>query len=242
MRSISGPERGTIDSILMESPPFLKSGSRPLVGLFSIPNQHVGVVIDPNFFAVRFNDFCWLIEKVICVHNSDADFVITQFAMLASQSGSDLPLFAKEVEDSAKLIISSLRRHEVIEASHLVQGIDGAAPVGWDAVTRVADQECEVELLQDLCRYDGRISRLCGRAVRIRGFMMTVGDSVGEAISCPVRDPISCTVHLSSRSNSLLGRLSAERWGDGCKLSFRRDEVMCDVLDEETFPLCRVRF
>ena len=195
----------------METRPLLESGLSILVGIFRIPIQHVWGVIDSNFLAIGFNDIGWIVEKVISVNHGDADLAICQFAMLASGSWSDLILLAKKVEDSMKLIVSSFRRHEVVETGDIIQGRDRASPVRWNAVTRMADQEREMELLQDLCRHNGGIARLFGRIVRIRCLMMpvdAVGDSVdhsvGDTIGLAVRDPIRGTVCHSICSNTLL--------------------------------------
>jgi hypothetical protein len=49
-------------------------------------------------------------------------------------------------------------------------------------VTRMSDQEREVELLQNLSWYDGRISGFGVSVVGIRGCVAAVGIAIGDSI------------------------------------------------------------
>jgi hypothetical protein len=60
--------------------------------------------------------------------------------------------------------------------------MDGASVVGGNTVTRVSNQEGEVELLQNLSWYDGRISGFGGSVVGIRGRVVPVGIAIGDSI------------------------------------------------------------
>jgi hypothetical protein len=58
---------------------------------------------------------------------------------------------------------------------------------------------------------------------------LTVAHAVGTAIGV--------TVRLTVRSNAFLDSLSSERRSDSCRLTIGRDQVMCYILDKETFSL-----
>jgi hypothetical protein len=226
MRSIPGRERGTVNSIIMKARPFLKRSLSLLVRFLGIPNQHVWTIVDSNFLAISLNNTRWIVEEIICVNHGNADFALGQFALLAGERGPNLLLLDKEIEDAAELVITSLVGPEVVESSDLVEGWDGAAPVRWDAMTRVTNQEREVELLQDFCRNDGWIARLSNGIVRRRGLVMmpvcpivTVGDPVGNTVGNTVGSSIgeimSGNVRLPLCSNTFLSCLSSDRRGNG---------------------------
>ena len=246
MGSISGSERSAVDGIVVEARPLLKCSLGKFVRLFGIPNQHFRSVVDTNFFAIGLNDTSWVVKQIIRVNDGDADFSIRQFTMFASKSGPDLLLLDKEVEDSAKLIISSLVGSEVVEAGDPIKGRYGAAPVRWDAVTRVTDQEREVELLQGLCGNHRGIARLPNGIERIRGLVMmsvgTVDATIGGTVGCSIPEIMRNTIRLSVCSNTLLGGLSSDRRSYSGGLAVGWDEIVGDILDEEPFSLRRVSF
>lgn len=84
----------------------------------------------------------------------------------------------------------------------------------------MANQKGEVEFPQDLHGQNGRVVWLGIRIVRIR--------SRSGAIHCT----IDC--QLGSPNTALL---STQGWCGGCRLSIGRNQIMGDVLDEQTFTL-----
>ena len=61
---------------------------------------------------------------------------------------------------------------------------DGASVIRWDAGAWVANEECEVELLQYFCRDDGRIVGVSLGVVRIWCLMGTIR-TVDDRFGCP---------------------------------------------------------
>lgn len=230
MRFISWLERFALDSIVMKASPLLESILGSLVIFLGIPVQHFGAVLDADLLAIGRYNALRVVEQIVCINDSDADLAIRQFAMLARESGADLLLLGEKVEDTAQLVVASFGRHEIVETSDLIQGWNSASPVRWNAVAWVADEKCEVKLLQDFCRNDGRIARLssCGVWVRSLGVMavgLTIGMTIGHAIGlliCPY---------------AFLDGLSAERWCDCGRLAIGRNQIVGDILDEESLPL-----
>jgi len=213
MSGTSGLERGTVDGIVMKTFPFLKGISRSLVSLLCVPDQHLRTIINSNFLAISFDDSFGIVQKIIGIDNSDTDFTILQCCMLSGNNRADLVFLAEEVEDSAKLIITSLGRHEIVEASDFVQRWNGASVIRWDAVTRVSDQEREVKLLQNLCWDDSRVAWLCLRVIGVGNLVMTVRNPVRNPIGGSgggtVRDTIDKAIRLTIRPHSFLNSLSS---------------------------------
>jgi len=246
MCSISWLERSTVDSILMEALPLLKSIFGALVIVFGVPVQHVWGEVDTNFLAVGGDNALRIVQEIVCVDDSDADFSILQVSVVTSEVWANLLVLDQEVEDSAELVIARLGGHEVIEASNGVQGWNSAAEVGWNAVTGVTNEESEVELLQDLCRDNGGISGLSSCVVWVRCLGMSIGVpigmAIGKAIGKAIGVAINHTIGLAICSDSLLHSLSSKGWSNGCWLSIGRDQVVRDILDEESFPLHEMSF
>ena len=242
MGGASGLEGNTIDSIFVETRPFRESGLSNAMVVFVIPIQHVRAILDPDFLAIGFNDARWIVEKIIGINNSDADLAIFQFGIPTGDSRPNLLLLAKKFEEAVKLIVSSLRWHEVIETSDLVERRNRAAPIGWNAVAWMTDQEREVKLLQDLCRYNCGVTELCLSVVRIRSLIATICSAVNAAVVDSIRNTVHLSIGHSICSDALLSGFASEGWRDGCRLDFRRDEVVRNILDEETFALRFVSF
>jgi len=237
MGSISGLERSAVDGIFMESFPFLEGGFGSLVVVLGVPVQHFRGVVDTDFLAVSFNDTLWVVKEIIGVDDCDADFSVLQVCMLASESRADLLVLGKEIEDTTKFIVTSLSRHEVVESSDLIQGWNGAAEVGWNTVTRMADEESEVELLQDLGWDDSWISGLCSCVI----WVWCPGVAIGVAVGT-IGIAISYTIYLPVCANTLLDSPSTKRWSNGSWLSLRWYQVVSDILDEEPFSLHEMSF
>ena len=246
MCSISWLERSTVDSILMEALPLLKSIFGALVIVFGVPVQHVWGEVDTNFLAVGGDNALRIVQEIVCVDDSDADFSILQVSVVTSEVWANVLVLDQEVEDSAELVIARLGGHEVIEASNGVQGWNSAAEVGWNAVTGVTNEESEVELLQDLCRDNGGISGLSSCVVWVRCLGMSIGVpigmAIGKAIGKAIGVAINHTIGLAICSDALLHSLSSKGWSNGCWLSIGRDQVVRDILDEESFPLHEMSF
>ena len=74
----------------------------------------------------------------------------------------------KVVEDPTNFIIARLGRVELEESGDFIEWWDGAAIVRGNAEVRIPDQECVVEVPEQVAWYHGRIARLCARAIRER--------------------------------------------------------------------------
>lgn len=124
------------------------------------------------------------------------------------------------VEHAAQLVISRLGRHEVVEASDLVQRRNRASVKGRNTGARMTNQESEVELPQYVPRDHSGVVGLRIRVVRVR--------SLGGAIRGAVNG-------RSRGSHAPLD--SAQGWCDGWRLSIRRNKIIGHVLDEQTLAL-----
>lgn len=179
MFRIPGLQATALNRIIVEALPLLK---RPLglsVIFLGIPVQHPWIIVHSNLLAVCLDNAVRVIEQVIRINHRDAHLPVLQVPLvLASDCWADMSPRLEEVEDAAKLVVASLAGIEVVKSGHLVERRDGAAEVGGDAAAGVADQECEVELLQDLLRDHGGVSGLGLGVVRVwsRRGGITVGD------------------------------------------------------------------
>lgn len=116
---------------------------------------------------------------------------------------------------------------------------------------RVANKKSEVELLQDFLRNNGRVAWLCDRVLvrerrigrtrrrtarcRSQGHATIV---VAVDILSVLRRFVGLEDRQSIRADTALNPL--ERGCDGCGLTIRRQEVVCDVLDKDTLALLAV--
>ena len=154
--------------------------------------------------------------------------------MLACKLGTNLATRTEVVEQAALLIVSSLRRHEVIEAGYGVERGDGASPVAGNAVLGMADEESEMELVQDFGGHDGGISRFgfCGVGIGRRLLHGTIGlcalGSIGNVRQGVAAIGANTTLDLHQRGS------------DGCGLAVRGRQVVGNVLDEDAFALIMV--
>jgi hypothetical protein len=226
-------QRSAVNCIIMKTLPLLERISCPLVIIFGIPIQHFGFIIDTDFFTVSLNDAFWVVQEIIGINHSDRDLAILQCLILASTSRPDLILLAKEIENPTQLSVASLGRHEIVESRDRIKWGNRATPVRRNAVTRVTDQEREMELLQDLCGYNSWIVRLSCCIIWIWSHVFTVGRPVGGDI----RNCISKTVRNPVGPNSFLHSLPAERGSNSCWLPLGRHKVMRYVLDKKAFSL-----
>lgn len=154
----------------MESSPLLKSVFGDSVILFGLPKKQVWGILDTNTLAESLNNISGVIEQVVSVNDTDVSSAvlcsmtigfICVHSTLSADLGSNLTNLAQIVKDTALFVIASLGGHEVVEAGDLVQRWDGAAEVAGYAVLGMSDQECKVELLQDILGDNGRVAGLC---------------------------------------------------------------------------------
>lgn len=110
-----------------------------IIGL--IPLQHGRAEFNTRALAVGFDDALRVIEDIIGIY--DGDIALGHYA-----------LFVKVVEQLDELDVASLTGIVVLPAGDVLAGRHGAAPVGGDGAARVADEECPVELAQDVKRED----------------------------------------------------------------------------------------
>ncbi len=89
---------------------------------------------------------------------------------LPGDVGPDLADAAEVVEDATDFVVAGFGGHEVVEACNLVKRGNRAAVIRRDAGSRVADQEGEVELLEDCGWEHGGVVWLGGRGVGVRRF------------------------------------------------------------------------
>ena len=234
----------------MEALPLGKRLARAVLILLGIPIQHGLVKLQTHAAAVRRYDALRVVEKVVRVDDADVDLavltsiiatVVASVAVRSSFGGAspsdarpDLPDGAQVVEEAAQLRVAGLGGHEGVEAGHAVERRDGAAEVGRHAGARVADQEREVELGQQFRRDDGWVGGLSGGGGVGGGAGVRV-DAVGGDIS--VDDDGGCRGFRPRVVGTDAAFDPPQGGGDAGWLFVRRDDVVSDVLDEETLAL-----
>lgn len=130
----AGLERGAADGVIVEAIPFLKGvGGMLAVGV--VPVKHLLLEVDAYALAVLANRLFRVVEHVISVDHDEV--------LLVGDS-----LLDEVVKETYELLVSSLIRHELVEASHLIQRRHRAAIVRRDSPSGMADQERPLELLQ----------------------------------------------------------------------------------------------
>jgi hypothetical protein len=182
----SGLELGRVDGVLVEASPLLECLLGMSVVFLVVPVQHAGRVLDANAVAELLKNGRRVVQKIISVDDTDVHSSILLLAVLTCKLGTNLAARTEVVEQATLLIVSSLGRHEVVETSDCVERGDRASPVARNAVLGVTDEEGEMELVQDVGRDNGGVSRLglCGVGIRRRVLDCTVGvcaiGSVGD--------------------------------------------------------------
>jgi len=173
----SGLELGRVNGVLVEASPLLECLLCIGVVFIVVPVQHAGGVFDANALAELLKDGRGVVQKIISVNDTDVYSSALLLAVLTCKLGADLTTRTEVVEQATLLIVSSLGRHEVVETSDCVERGDGASPVAGNAVLGVTDEEGEMELVQDIGRDHGGVSRLglCGVGVGRRFLYCTVG-------------------------------------------------------------------
>lgn len=120
MCSTSWLKTARVNSILVEALPLLESFFSTSVALLVVPFQHAWLVVNANLLAISLNDFIRLVEKVICINDSDANIAILASFSVASLDWSALSVILEVVEDATKFIVTCFAWHEVVEASDCI--------------------------------------------------------------------------------------------------------------------------
>lgn len=225
-----------VDGVLVEAVPLLEGVLGRLVLLLGVPVQHALVELDADRGAVVPEHALGVVEKVVGVHDADLDAVGLghgAVVFLAADLGTDDAGVLAVVEETAELVVAGLLGHELVEAGLLDKRRHTAAVVAGDGVARVADQEGEVELLQQLPGHDRGVAGLGRSAVRVLSALgvlhhnprVLVSDTLGRAI---------CAVSTVG-ADTTLGDVQRRRHAG--RLLVWRDEVVSDVFDEDALAL-----
>lgn len=203
MCSAAWLEASAVDGIVVESPPLLESNLSTLVVLFDVPIEHFWAVFNANFLTVGFNYTLRVVQEIISIDDSNADFTVIQLVILPSLGRPNLLLLYQEVEDSAKLIVASLRWHKIVEASNFIKWRNGASPVRWNAVSWMPNQKGEMELLQNSPWHDSRVTWFCSGVVWIRSLVVTITRSICRAGGSSIGQPVCLPVGANSFFDAL---------------------------------------
>lgn len=236
MRPCHEPLR--LDNIIMEPSPLIKRIVDILLIRLVIPVQHGGVILDADAATKRLDHGRRLVEQIIRI--DDTDLVARSVAprgadrlepalelvgvlLTGRDVRADQPLAPQVVERAAQLVVPGLGRVVVVEAGHVVQRGDRAAVVRRHAVVRVADEERKVEAGEELPGHHCWIAAFLGgcRRRRLRGRGSSGGWLYGGVGAYAALDPVQ-------------GR------GDVGGFAVRREQVVHDVLDEDSFALFEV--
>jgi hypothetical protein len=155
-----------------------------------IPVQHLRLEFEVNALAKCFDDAFGVVKKVVCIDyaNLNSSFVgigrivvigwavclvsVSAVVCVVYMTRSDVACLPQIIEHSTNLVVPSLEWVEVIEASELGEGRDGAAVVRWDAGVRVANQEREVKFGEHFGRDDGWVVGLGFGVIRCWPILM----------------------------------------------------------------------
>lgn len=136
----------------MESGPLLKRIFGSLLALLVAPLQHLWAVVNAYFLAKSFDDSVGIIQQIVGINDGDTDFAVAQLTMLTSDGRSDLLLVLQVIKNSAELVVAGFGGHEIVKPGDGGLGRDGTVIVRRDAAARMANQEGEVEFLENLLR------------------------------------------------------------------------------------------
>lgn len=204
-----------VDSILVESIPLRKSLLGGVVISLVIPVEHIAREWFADAFAEFFDNGVWSVEKIISVNEADVDFFADSVSMtvgsirsirsislcvLTSNFWSNLSNTAEVIEQSAELGVSSFLRIKVVESCDFVQRRDRAPVIRWDARSWVADQEGEVELLQESLWDDCWVVWLGNGVI----WISIILDSLCIFGRCDIDFDVTFAVALAIRADSAL--------------------------------------
>lgn len=183
---LSGLQFAALNRILVKTLPFLERVFCLLVVRFRVPFQHAGIVVETDGLAVCSDDTGWVGEEVVGVDDADVNFLIFGMANAIGQVGAvgsvnaivhgsivlgvglpgdirpNLANTTEVIEDTTHLIVAGFGRQKIVETGDFIEWRDRAAVIRRDAGSWVADQEGEVELLEDLRRDHGGIVGFSG--------------------------------------------------------------------------------
>lgn len=260
MMTRPGLEARAVNGVVVEAVPLLKSLGGVLLVVVVAPLQHGRAVVHADLLAVGLEDGLWVVEQVVGVDDGDGAAVglalavverLVQGRLVARLGRPDDALVQQVVEEPAQLVVPGLGRHEVVEARELAQGRDRAAVVRGDGPPRVPDQERPVEAAHHLGRHHGRVVLLgvvvCGA--------VDEAVCVGGCGSIAVGVAVCGAVDETGRVLYAVGRLAvvAVDVGAVCQVvatdeggshvggrAVGREQIVSDVLDEDSFTLLMV--
>ena len=244
----------------METVPLLELVFGEVVSLVRVPVEHGLEVFDAHGFTIRLEDALRIVEQVVGIDDTNLDVGGSSrsvaVALLAADLGSDQAGELQIIEQTTQLVVAGFTRHERVETRAFDQRRNAAAVIAGNRRPRVANEESEMELLQELPRHDGRVvelrfgffvrKRRTFRRTRRRSTLGTVGSVQNDA---RVVVAGSALLRINGRSaaagcdRSRIGADTAldflKRWSNTRRLLFRGNEIMRDVFDEDTLPLLK---
>lgn len=256
------PEARAVNGIVVEAIPLFKGVGGVLLVVLVTPLQHGRSVVDADLLAVDLEDGLGVVEQVVGVDDGNGAALRThaplaarvierlvQGRLVAGLGRADDALVEQVVEQPAHLVVPGLGGHELVEARQLAQGRDRAPVVGRDGPPRVPDQEGPVEAAQHVGRHHRRVvllgvvvCRPVDETVCVsrggRGIVAVCG-AVDETICvfCAVDGPAVVAVDVGA-----VGQIVAAEEGgsDSGGLAIGREQIMSDVLDEDSLTLLMV--
>lgn len=221
----------------METVPLLERVLGVLVLLLGVPVQHLLLEGDADGGTVVPEHALRVVKQVIGVQDADFDAVGSghgTVVLLAANLGTDHASVLAVIEEAAQLIVSSLFRHELVEACLLDERRYTASVIARNGVTRVANKEGEVELLEQLLGHDRRVAGL-RRGIIWERWVGGTGHRNARVCIGGVFHTAIGTVRLAIGADTALR--DAQRRCNARLLLVWWQEVMCDVFDENTLAL-----
>lgn len=232
-----------IDRVIVEAVPLGELRLSKLVRLVRVPLEHVEGEGVSDAVAVVAHDGFRVVEQVVGVNNA---YLYAPgwgrrvvFALTADLWANETRVFAV-VEETTQLDVPSLAGHEAVKLGSVDKRRDATPVIAWNGIARVANEEGEVESLQDLPGDNGGIASL-GRRTQI-WVWTALGRAFGLNDDTRVADGSGLHINTTVRSASLaVGTNSAfkhfQRGGYTRRLLLRRYDVVDDVLDEDSLAL-----
>lgn len=258
------PEARAVNGVVVEAIPLLKGLGGVLLVVLVAPLQHGGAVVDADLLAVGLEDGLGVVEQVVGVDDGDGAALRThaplaarvverlvQGRLVAGLGGADDALVEQVVEQPAQLVVPGLGGHELVEARQLAQRRDRAPVVGRDGPPRVPDQEGPVEATQHLGRHHRRVVLLgvvvcrpvdetvCVGGSSRRSSIVAVCGTVDKAVCvfCAVDGLAVVAVDVGAVGQVVAADEGRSNVGG---LAVGREQIMSDVLDEDSLTLLMV--